>query len=157
MAPALNIEIVPVSQVPFGGTVRLSEREGMVVLVVDDERLIADTLTTILTKNGFRVLTAYDGRSALELTRNVAPDLLLSDVVMEPEMDGTELAIELVRAHPSCKVLLFSGHASTLDLLGKARHAGHNFTLLTKPVHPAELLRQIAEKIAPAAMEQAPV
>jgi CheY-like chemotaxis protein len=121
-----------------------------VILVVDDERIIADTLSVILTKKGFSVITAYEAESALELAARKQPDLLLSDVMMGPGMDGTQLAMQMVETLPDCKVLLFSGHAATVDLLATARDLGHDFTLMSKPVHPADLLAQIAESFAPA-------
>jgi CheY-like chemotaxis protein len=155
MSPKLRFEIVPVSDIPLSDHITHTENHRPVILVVDDERVIADTLTVILSRSGFTVMTAYDGRSALELARAVAPQLLLSDVVMGSDMDGTELAIQVVREIPDCKVLLFSGHASTMDLLDKARDAGHNFTLLTKPVHPADLLRRISESFTAPAMSMA--
>ncbi len=95
------------------------------------------------------MLTAYDGEHALELAEVAPPDLLLSDVMMGPGMDGTELAIALIELCPQCKVLLFSGHAATRDLLEKARAGGHNFTLLNKPLHPADLLARITETFTP--------
>lgn len=61
-----------------------------------------------------------------------------------PDMTGTDLAIEIKRLCPSCKILLFSGQSATADLLEKARQQGYDFTLLTKPVHPADLLREIS-------------
>ena len=117
----------------------MPEKKQPVVLIVDDERVIADTLSIILSKSGFSTMTAYDGESALELARAVHPDLLISDVVM-PEMTGVELAIAVTETVPGCKVLLFSGQATTVDLLEKARHRGHDFTILTKPVHPTDML-----------------
>jgi len=145
MSPALKFEVVSLDQVPKNERATDGAARQPLVLVVDDERVIADTLSIILTRNGFSVLTAYDGESALELAAVAAPDLLLSDVMMGPGMDGTELAIALVGTCPKCKVLLFSGHAATRDLLDKARDAGHNFTLLNKPLHPADLLARITE------------
>ena len=145
MSHVTHLEVVPLSEVPLNGA---SYRNPPVVLVVDDERTIADTLSVILAKNGFAVLTAYDARSALELAHVIPPDLLLSDVVMRPDMDGTELAIAVVTAIPDCRILLFSGHAATVDLLVKARGMGHDFHLLTKPVHPADLLVRIRESLA---------
>ena len=150
MSPDLNFQVIPLAEVPFNGSAPKNGHAKPVVLVVDDERVIADTLSIILSKNGFSVLTAYDGESALELTGAVPPDLLLSDVMMGPGMDGTELAIATVSAFPGCKVLLFSGHAATRDLLEKARAAGHAFTLLTKPLHPADLLARISESFGAA-------
>ncbi len=62
-----------------------------------------------------------------------------------PEMTGVELAIAVTETVPGCKVLLFSGQAATVDLLEKARRRGHDFTILTKPVHPTDMLRRISE------------
>lgn len=145
MSPDLNFEVVPMAEVPFEKFIPVPEKQRRVVLVVDDERIIADTLSVILSRSGFCVLTAYDGAGALELARGMAPDLLLSDVMMGPGMNGTQLAVQMVKSHPECKVLLFSGHAATSDLLAKARVAGHEFTLMTKPVHPSDLLARISE------------
>ena len=117
----------------------MPEKNQPVVLIVDDERVIADTLSIILSRSGFSTMTAYDGESALEHDRTVHPDVLISDVVM-PEMTGVELAIAVTETVPGCKVLLFSGQATTVDLLEKARHRGHDFTILTKPVHPTDML-----------------
>jgi DNA-binding NtrC family response regulator len=148
MSPKLKIEIIPVAEVPKEDAVILSGKQWPIVLVVDDERVIANTLSMILSRSGFSTMTAYDGESALELARAVPPDLLISDVVM-PGMTGVELAIAVTKAVPGCKVLLFSGQASTADLLEKARHAGHNFTTLTKPVHPTDMLWRISECLKP--------
>ena len=59
---------------------------------------------------------------------------------MMPGMTGIELAIHFRKAQPECKVLLFSWQASTADLLEKPRAEGYDFDLLSKPVHPADLL-----------------
>ena len=140
-----NIEVVPMKDVPVKASPISQEPLRPLVMVVDDERVIADTLSVILRKNGFDVVTAYSGEQAMTLALETVPDLLLSDVMMGPGIDGTELAIEIVRAYPACKVLLFSGHAATRELLGKARAVGHNFTLLAKPLHPSDLLARLSE------------
>jgi CheY-like chemotaxis protein len=148
MSPSLNVEVIPINEVP---SPELSERTPSMrplVLVVDDERVLADTLSIILSRSGFSVLTAYDGESALELARKMPPDLLLSDVMMGPGIDGVQLAIAVVECCPGCKVLLFSGHASTKNLLEKASQEGNQFTLLTKPLHPADLLERINGSLA---------
>jgi CheY-like chemotaxis protein len=147
MSPDLTYKVVPLAEVPLDRSIPASEQLQRVVLVVDDEHIIADTLSIILKKSGFCVLTAYDAGSALELARGIAPDLLLSDVMMGPGLDGTQLAIEMTRSYPDCKVLLFSGHAATQDLLARARETGHDFALITKPVHPSDLLKRIGESL----------
>jgi CheY-like chemotaxis protein len=145
MSPELSYQVIPLTDVPFDKVIPTSEKQQRVVLVVDDEHIIADTLSVILSRSGFCVLTAYEASSALQLARGLAPDLLLSDVMMGPGMDGTQLAVEMTKSFPDCKVLLFSGHAATIDLLAKAREAGHDFTLMTKPVHPSDLLARISQ------------
>jgi DNA-binding response OmpR family regulator len=118
-----------------------------VVLVVDDESAIADTLTEILSRSGYAAMTAYDGNEALETALVTPPELLITDVIL-PGMSGVELAITVRRIFPDCKILLFSGQASTADLLATAKSEGHHFTLLTKPVHPRELLAHVSESLA---------
>lgn len=112
------------------------------VFVVDDERVIALTLAAILNQTGFVATAFTNPLEALEAAKVEAPRLLISDVVM-PELSGIDLAIRMQLEHPDCKVLLFSGQAATVNLLDRAREEGHNFILLSKPVHPTDLLDSI--------------
>jgi DNA-binding response OmpR family regulator len=113
-------------------------------MVVDDESSIADTLAEILSRSGYSTVTAYDGDSALETALLSPPEMLITDVVL-PGMSGIDLAITIKRIFPDCKIILFSGQASTADLLAAANRDGHQFMLLSKPVHPADLLARIAD------------
>jgi DNA-binding response OmpR family regulator len=113
-------------------------------MVVDDESSIADTLAEILSRSGYTAITAYDGDSALESALLMPPEMLITDVVL-PGMSGIELAITVKRIFPDCRIILFSGQASTADLLTKANRDGHQFLLLNKPIHPADLLARIAD------------
>ena len=112
------------------------------VFVVDDERIISETLAAILMRSGFNAIPFSDPLKALEAVELNRPDILISDVMM-PGLNGIELAIQLKRKLPSCKVVLFSGQAATSDMLEGARQNGHDFLLLTKPVHPSDLLAVI--------------
>jgi DNA-binding response OmpR family regulator len=112
------------------------------VFALDDERTIASTLATILKVNGYDAQYFTNPLEALEYARTITPDLLISNVVM-PEMSGIDLAVRFKEECPTCKVLLFSGQAQTVDLLKAAREHGHDFQLLAKPVHPADLLAKI--------------
>jgi DNA-binding response OmpR family regulator len=123
------------------------------VFIVDDEKVIAETLTTILQKSGFAAKSFTDPREALSAARDETPDLLLSEVMM-PELSGVDLAIAIRQHCPGCKILLFSGHAETLDLLSNAREQGYDFHLLSKPIHPTELLLRIRQQDPAWALEQ---
>ncbi len=116
------------------------------VLVVDDECLIADTLAKVLTLSGYAAIAAYDADDALETALQSPPELLITDVAL-PGMNGIHLAITMKRIFPECKILLFSGQASTVDLMAAARREGHRFTLLNKPVPPQDLVAMVAEHL----------
>lgn len=132
--------VVPIDEVPPADTTPYRPT----ILVVDDESAIADTLTEILSRSGYAAMTAYDGPDALEIALLTPPELLITDVAL-PGMNGIELAIKMRRIFPDCKILLFSGHVATADLLTRAQQAGHAFTLLSKPVHPSVLLARVSE------------
>lgn len=110
--------------------------------MVDDEQVIADTLARILDLNGYEASAVYSGTAAVESARTLQPDLVISDVIMQ-DMNGIEAAIHIREFLPSCKILLFSGQAATADLLENARAQGHEFEILAKPVHPADLLAKL--------------
>jgi DNA-binding response OmpR family regulator len=112
------------------------------VVFVDDEPVIAQTLAIILNQAGFQASAFDHPDKAIAARAELAPDLLISDVMM-PGMTGVDLAIHFREAQPDCKVLLFSGQAATADLLEKAREQGYDFELLSKPVHPADLLARL--------------
>jgi len=118
------------------------------VFVVDDEELIASTLRMILRHAGFRARSFIEPLEALKAVRLEAPDLLISDVAM-PLLSGIDLAIQVRELCPDCKVLLFSGQASTSHLLEAARANGHDFEVLLKPVHPTDLLTRIQSLTEP--------
>jgi DNA-binding NtrC family response regulator len=113
------------------------------VVVIDDERIIADTIATILRKSGFDATPKYDADSALEHFACSPPEIVLSDVDM-PGMNGVELAISLKARFPDCRVILFSGQAVTADLVEEARSRGYHFEVLAKPIHPTDLLKVLA-------------
>ena len=112
------------------------------VLVVDDERVIADTLAMILNQSGFEARAVYSGEKAVETAGTFAPDMLITDVIMA-DLNGIDAAIQIRALLPKTKILLFSGQAATADLLEKARAEGYEFDILAKPVHPQDLLNRL--------------
>ena len=115
------------------------------VLVVDDQKLIADTITEILTNAGFEAVAAYDGWEALEVANRFHPDWLLSDVLM-PRMNGVELAITLQQKNPRITILLISGQAGISDILLEGRRKGYEFEILAKPIHPLRLIERLRQE-----------
>ncbi len=112
------------------------------VLVVDDEKVIANTLAMILNQSGFEAQAVYSGEKAVELASTYQPDMLITDVIMA-DLNGIDAAIRIRALLPKIKILLFSGQAATADLLEKAREKGYEFEILAKPVHPQDLLTKL--------------
>ncbi len=127
--------------------IRATEKPSARVLVVDDERLVADTLALILKQHGFDVRAVYSGAEAIDMAKQFRPDLLLIDVLM-PEMDGIELAMRVRQLNLGAEVLLFSGYSGTTDLLDSARERGYDFEIVAKPISPPELLAKIEKLTA---------
>ncbi|HKF49813.1 MAG TPA: response regulator [Terracidiphilus sp.] len=113
------------------------------ILVVDDERIIADTLALIFRQRGFETHAAYSGEEAVGAAAACTPDVFLSDIHMTG-MNGIEAAIVIADRFPLCRILLFSGHPGANELLAKARQDGHKFEALPKPVHPQTIIDWIA-------------
>lgn len=110
------------------------------VLIIDDERSIADTLALILEANGFEVRVEYSGEAGVRQARAFHPDILITDVVM-PAISGVDAAIDIQRLLPNCKILLLSGAPDYAELIVEGRSMG--FEILAKPVHPSSLLSKL--------------
>lgn len=111
------------------------------ILVVDDERLVADTLTTILHLQGYEATALYSGEEALEWIKTTRPHIVLTDVRMR-RISGIEMARRVRQLYPACRVILFtasslsSGESRTIRELG--------LELLDRPLHPGQLLEMLA-------------
>jgi CheY-like chemotaxis protein len=116
------------------------------VLVVDDDRELAYTLGDILKRQGYETAIASSGEEAVYAAGSFRPDCLVSDVSMG-KMNGAELAIQILRFLPACKVLLISGHFASQEFLKPAKVQGFEFEVLPKPVPPRELLERISQAL----------
>lgn len=146
MTAKTHFPVLSVKDIPAAALASDTKKHRPVVLVVDDESAIADTLSEILTLSGYAAMPVYDAEEALETALLMPPELIITDVML-PGMSGIELAIQMRRIYPDCQILLFSGQAATSDLVSSAGRAGHRFTLLTKPLYPTDLLRHVSESL----------
>src|SRR5205814_3240086 len=109
------------------------------VLVVDDEPNLARLLRTYLEREGFAVVTAADGPTALDLARTRSPDLVILDVML-PGLDGVEVCRRL-RQFSDAYVLMLTARAEEIDkLVGLAVGADD---YVTKPFSPRELVARV--------------
>lgn len=120
----------------------MQNRENPLIFVVDDEEIIASTIAAILRLKGYQANAFTHSSQALESARSVAPDLLISDIMM-PGLSGTELAQHIQWSHPECRVLLFTGQWDKADAEIAAYEDGLEYQLISKPVHPKELLQKV--------------
>lgn len=112
------------------------------ILVADDQASFRDSLTRLLSKRGYRVLQAADGRQALATAQREKPDVMVVDVVM-PHMDGVEMCREL-RADPDqpyIPILFHSRRDQTRDVVAALRAGGDDF--VAKGTDPDELVARI--------------
>jgi two-component system sensor histidine kinase/response regulator len=131
-----------------------SSEDAPLVLVVEDDELMAQGIADILSVEGYQVNTAPNGRAALMKMKTQAPDLVLSDIMM-PEMDGHDFC-RLVRANPEWRTLPFI----FLTALGQRVDERRGMELgadhyLTKPFEPDDLLLAVRVRLKRAADHQA--
>jgi CheY-like chemotaxis protein len=136
----------------------------MRILIIDDEKIVADTLTLILQRAGHQVRSAYDSASAYALltgspaspsawnraqdvaedpSRSFVPDCAICDVIL-PGVNGIEVSSMIASINPACHIFLCSGLTETCEIFDEARARGLSWELLAKPVAPDELLEKLA-------------
>ena len=119
------------------------------ILIIDDDDSLRDSLRRALHKEGYTLVEANEGRSALKLLEHLSPDLILLDMFM-PEKDGLETIMELRRTHPGIRVIAMSGGGfkGTVDVLHVAKKLGVRRTL-SKPFTREQLLDAVREELIP--------
>jgi PAS domain S-box-containing protein len=127
------------------------ERASATVLVVEDADDLREITELILTKNGYRVITAPNGVAALDVVKNQADviDLLLTDVVM-PHMQGPELVKRVAALRPEIRVLYMSGYAQPIVSAGGILEEG--VLLLEKPFTEPVLLAKVEQALRAAVL-----
>ncbi len=112
------------------------------ILVVDDEPDFRELVTYILTGEGYEVIPAADGLEALQQARQVAPDLIILDLML-PELDGLSVC-EILRRHPdTARIPVIFVTACTSEPLRQYGLQNGANCYLTKPVKQRELLQWV--------------
>jgi two-component system response regulator VicR len=113
------------------------------IMVVDDEPDVVDLVKLVLKSDGFRVVTAYSGKEALDKIDREMPDLVLLDIMM-PQMDGWEV-YSRIRANPNTKdipVAMLTAKSQSIDkMIGL--HVVKVDDYITKPFGRSELLERV--------------
>jgi DNA-binding response OmpR family regulator len=112
------------------------------VLVIDDDRTLAETLAQILRMHGFTPVALYSGEEALELAERFRPDVVLSDIRMH-QLDGIETAKRIRKLHPEVRVILFT--ASAISFATRNLIAELGFEFLQRPLHPEDVLKALGK------------
>ena len=109
----------------------------MKILVIEDEKLLADSIQTLLTARGFDVETAYDGETGAEYAELGVYDLLILDVMM-PKLDGYQVARQVRAKRCATPILMLTAKSEVEDRV-EGLNAGADY-YLTKPFDTRELL-----------------
>ncbi len=110
------------------------------VLIVDDEQEIRDSLSEVLTDEGFLTYTAENGKVALEMLEDLHYDIIISDIKM-PELDGVTLLRKVKEQAPDTFVILITSYGSTETAIDAMRHGAIDYIL--KPIDFDELILRI--------------
>lgn len=107
------------------------------ILVVDDEEIMREVITTLLEEEGYRVTSSATGEEGIERVKEEASDLVLLDLML-PSMSGLETLEELIRIDPDIVVVMISAYASIENAVDATKSGAFDF--ITKPFKNEELL-----------------
>ena len=115
------------------------------VLIIDDEKAILESLSSILLDEGFAVCTAKDGKEGLAIFKKEKPRIVLLDIWM-PEMDGLEVLSLMREADPEAAVIVISGHGTISTAVEAVKMGATDF--LEKPLSIDKVLEVISRALA---------
>lgn len=113
------------------------------VLVCDDDKAILNSIRIYLENDGYKVLTAVNGREALDILNNNEVHCLVLDIMM-PELDGLSATIK-IREHFNIPIILLSAKSEDTDKITGLSFGADDY--VTKPFNPLELLARVKSQI----------
>lgn len=132
--------------VKLRGYLRSLDHNGVMsarILVVDDDRALAEMLGMVLEGEGFTTDFSGDGAEAVEKFRETRPDLVLLDVML-PTLDGIEVA-EQIRAESGVPIIMLTARTDTRDVVRGLEVGADDYVV--KPFNPAELIARIRARL----------
>lgn len=117
-----------------------------VILVIDDDPDILDSIKAILSANGFDVVTAMSGKEGVDAVASSKPDLILCDMMMERIDAGTKVAQEIKKSNPSIPIYLLSSIGTATATNIEIDKLGFN-GVFQKPVNPDNLVATIKKAL----------
>lgn len=127
---------------------RLPKTRVIKVLVVDDSRTVVHSLRTVLEQDGYYVMEAYDGMTAIELAKAHQPDIILMDVIM-PGLNGFQ-ATRKIRKDPSTHsipIIIISATEQPTEQFWLTKLGANDF--LGKPIIRGELFTKVETQLYP--------
>lgn len=121
---------------------RFADGDG-IVMIVDDEHVVAITLAEILRRRGINAVWFSEPLVALEYAKDGSVDLLISDFTM-PLMDGILLATQIQKAAPTCSLFLFSAVCDQPEFKARMKALGPDVHVEAKPLQVEQLLSTVA-------------
>jgi len=142
--PNAEAKLVPATE--RAAEIPVVRRDGTTILLVEDDEIMLSLTRQLLVENGYFVLDAKNGETALEvLGSHPGPvHLVLTDVVMRG-MSGPELVAQVLTSHPGVKIVFMSGY--TGELIAQHGHRRNDIPLLEKPFSRVALLKVLDEAL----------
>src|SRR5215212_6146414 len=121
------------------------------ILVIDDDVDMCLLLKRFLSKNGYEVTLAHNGKKALEELENAEPNLVLCDFRLE-DIDGKELLIKIKERYPRTPVIMVTGYSDIKIAVDVMKLGAYDY--VTKPLFPDEILLSIKTALQKSASRQ---
>jgi len=114
-------------------------RVGYKILIADDDVNVHQSLSAYFKREGYQILSAYDGEEAMNLAKNIKPDMILLDIMM-PKKDGLVVCRE-IRRESNVPIIMLTAKAEEFDKLLGLELGADDY--ITKPFSPREVLARV--------------
>src|SRR4029078_3493424 len=121
------------------------------ILIIDDDRDMCLLLKRFLTRHGYEVMEAYNGKKALELLETVEPSLVMCDFRLE-DMEGNVLLGKIKERYPHLPVIIITGYSDIKIAVEVMKMGAYDY--ITKPLFPDEILVTIKQALETASKER---